>query len=53
MFNVRMSDAELAMLQALAELTGLSASDVVRQLVRREHAEKIDAAPAEKKKAKR
>jgi hypothetical protein len=37
--NVRMTDAEMAMLQGLAEQTGLAQSDVVRQLIRRAHAD--------------
>jgi hypothetical protein len=36
-FQSRMSDDELSMLNALADADGLTASDVVRQLVRREY----------------
>jgi hypothetical protein len=37
-FNMVMLPEERAMLQALAGLSGLSESDIVRQLVRREYA---------------
>jgi hypothetical protein len=37
LLQVRVTDAELAMVVALAEKTGLSQSDIVRQLVRKEH----------------
>jgi len=36
--TVFLDDAEFEMLEALVERTGLSKSDVIRQLVRREHA---------------
>lgn len=36
-FNIRMTDDELAMLKAIAEHEGLSASDVVRQFIRARH----------------
>jgi Arc/MetJ-type ribon-helix-helix transcriptional regulator len=39
--TVRMSKDERAMLEALAESVGLSASDIIRQLVRAAHAEKF------------
>jgi hypothetical protein len=35
-FQVRISDTELRMLNSIADADGLTASDVVRQLVRRE-----------------
>lgn len=35
--TVWLSETEMAMLDVLAERTGLSKSDVIRQLVRREH----------------
>ena len=38
MFHVRMSQEERKMLEAIADRDGLSASDKVRQLIRREHA---------------
>jgi predicted DNA binding CopG/RHH family protein len=37
--NVRMTEAEMAMVKDLADASGLSQSDIVRQLVRRAHAE--------------
>lgn len=40
-FFVRMGPTEVKMLEQLAERTGLSRSDVVRQLIRREHAQVI------------
>lgn len=39
MLNVRVADIEMTMLQQLAEETGLSVSDVVRQLIRKAHSE--------------
>lgn len=36
-----MSDEELKMVHALAEHAGLTASDIVRQLVRKAHAEMV------------
>jgi hypothetical protein len=39
MLNVRVADIEMTMLQQLAEETGLSVSDVVRQLIRKTHSE--------------
>lgn len=51
MLNVRMTDLEYSLLEELAEAIGMSLSDVVRQLIRREHATRL---PAPKKpKAKR
>ena len=38
--NIRMNDDEVEMLKTLAHESGLSASDIVRQLIRREYAEK-------------
>ncbi len=49
MFHVRMSDDERTMLEALADRDGLSASDKVRQLVRREYAEAFGEAPRPKR----
>lgn len=49
--NVRVTEDELAMLKALADAHGLSASDIVRQCIRREH-EKI-ASPPKRKPAKK
>lgn len=49
--NVRVTEGEVAMLKELAEAQGLSASDIVRQCIRREH-EKI-ASPPKRKPAKK
>jgi len=51
MFNVRMTDGEIAMLRALAESDGLSGSDVVRQLIRREHRTRFGTAAPQSTKA--
>jgi DNA-binding GntR family transcriptional regulator len=37
-FQLRLTDEERQMLEAIADRDGLSAADVVRQLVRREYA---------------
>ena len=48
--NVRIAPEEMAMLNALADAEGLSASDVVRTLVRRAYAERFgDKKPKPKK----
>jgi Ribbon-helix-helix protein len=39
--GIRIAPQEVAMLQALSEADGLTASDVVRLLIRRAHAEKF------------
>ena len=39
LFNVRLSDDEIAMLRELADSMGLSLSDAIRQLVRKAHAD--------------
>jgi hypothetical protein len=44
MLRVRMSREEQKMLQWLADQDGLTASDAVRQLVRRSHAERAGTA---------
>ena len=46
--NVRMTDLEMAMVRDLAERSGLSQSDTVRQLIRAAHAQ-LPAKPATKK----
>jgi len=53
MLNVRVADIEMSMLQDLAEHTGLSVSDVVRQLVRKAHVDAgfARAKPSRKKRA--
>ena len=40
--EVRMTPDEMSMLEELAEQSGLTVSDIVRTLVRREHAEKSE-----------
>ncbi len=53
-FNVRLSDDEHAMLVALADAKGLTASDLVRQFVRRSYREHFaDEAPDLKQKSPR
>lgn len=41
LLTVRMSPEEMAMLKRLAESDGVSSSDLVRQFVRRQHAERF------------
>lgn len=53
LFQLRMTAEEKAMLGALADRDGLSASDKVRQWIRREYAEAFGAAPSGKPKPKR
>lgn len=48
-FLLRMSPTETRMLLELSEKIGLTKSDVVRQLVRREHAEVFGEEPMRKK----
>lgn len=43
LFTIRMTADELAMVQRLAEADGISASDLVRQFVRRSFAERFGA----------
>lgn len=52
-FALRMTSAEVQMLNDLVELTGLSAADVLRQLVRREHAEKCATLPKPPKQSRK
>lgn len=47
--RVRVSDDELRMVQELAELDGITASDFVRLFIRREHAARIGEQKATKK----
>jgi hypothetical protein len=47
--TLRASDEEIAMLRALAEADGLSASDVVRQFIRRTYAERFGDKPPKKR----
>ena len=52
MFHVRMSDDERRMLEAIAENEGLSASDKIRQLIRRDFIATFGEAPKPKPKRK-
>ena len=52
MFHVRMSDDERRMLEALAEHEGLTASDKIRQLIRREFITTFGETPKPKPKRK-
>lgn len=52
-FFVRMGVTETRMLLELSDKTGLSRSDVVRQLIRREHAQVFGEEPRPKPKPKR
>jgi hypothetical protein len=49
MFHVRMAAEERAMLEALAEGHGVSASDYIRIVVRRDYAERFGDKKAKKK----
>lgn len=50
--NVRMTDAEMAMVRDLAEHSGLSQSDAIRQLIRRAHSELVLVPPKRRKSKK-
>jgi hypothetical protein len=52
-FLLRMGPTETRMLHELSEKTGLSRADVVRQLIRREHAQVVGDGPRAKPKPKR
>jgi len=45
LFRTRMSGDEISMLQLLAERAGVSASDVVRKLIRREYVAEFGQPP--------
>jgi DNA-binding MarR family transcriptional regulator len=51
-FKIMLSDEELRMVKELAEQIGVSGSDVVRQLIRREHAATIGESSRPKPKRK-
>lgn len=51
--NIRISPGEMAMLDALSEVTGLSKGAMVRQLIRREHEARIGQKARLKPKRKR
>jgi hypothetical protein len=50
-FRIRLDETELAMLHALAERDGISASDFVRQFVRRSYAATFGEKPPKKPKS--
>jgi uncharacterized protein (DUF1778 family) len=50
LFNLRMTTDEVSMLKAIAEMEGLSASDIIRQCIRREHRARFEAKVPKKKK---
>lgn len=45
LLTVRVTPEEMAMVKALAESDGVSASDLVRQFIRRSHAERLGDKP--------
>ena len=53
LFQLRVTAEEKQMLTALAEREGLTASDKVRQLVRKDYAATFGEAPAKRPKPKR
>ena len=53
MLRVLLSDDEQRMLEELADADGLTASDAVRQLIRRSHAERFGSKEPPKPKRKR
>jgi uncharacterized protein (DUF1778 family) len=53
LLTVRMTLEEMAMLKELAEADGISASDFVRQFVRRAHGERNGPKPRPKPKPKK
>ena len=48
-FQLRISKKERRQLEALADLTGLSAADLVRQLIRERYNERAEEMPKRKK----
>lgn len=51
-FNVRMTEAEVAMVRDIAAVVGLTQSDTIRQMVRKTHAE-LAPPPKTRKRARR
>jgi hypothetical protein len=47
--GIRFTPSEAKMLAELSERTGLSMTDVIRQAIRREHAERVGELPTPKK----
>jgi hypothetical protein len=52
-FQIRMTDDEKQMLESIAERDGLTASDKVRQLIRKDYAATFGEEPAKRPKPKR
>lgn len=52
-FQIRMTSEERRMLEAIAEREGLSASDKLRQLIRRDYLATFGEAPSPKRKPKK
>ena len=52
-FLFKMGDTEARMLGELSEKTGLTKSDVLRQLIRKEHTQVIGEGPGKRPKQKR
>jgi antitoxin component of RelBE/YafQ-DinJ toxin-antitoxin module len=52
-FNLRISETEQAMMNELADAMGVSGSDVIRMLIRKEHGERFGASKATKKPPKK
>ena len=48
-FRIMMSDEEMEMVRTLADQAGLTASDIVRQLIRREYEQKAGGKPPKKR----
>lgn len=46
---IRLTPTEARMLEELSERTGLNKTDMVRQAIRREHAERIGETPTQKR----
>ena len=51
--TVRVAPSEMRMLQELAELTGLSAADIVRLGIRQQHGEKCGSLPKAPKQSRK
>jgi hypothetical protein len=49
LLTVRVTPEEMAMVKALADADGVSASDLVRQFIRRTHAERFTPKPRTKR----
>jgi hypothetical protein len=48
-FRMNLSEEERAMLEALSEADGVTASDYLRLLIRRQHQERFGAKPKKKR----